>query len=788
MNWALLQNSLLVSGLTTAASVTLGFLGALWLAGLETRVRQGIMIAAAVALALPSFLVTSCWLHYLGHAGVWRGWLPLSIYSLGGTVWILTLLTWPIPLFLILSDWQRLEPSQLESETALRGWPLIRWLLLPAARSALGQAAVLTFVLALNNFAVPAILQTKVFPAELWVSFNTTFSYAEALKLSWPLLVGPLLLLVWLSRRSLAWPETEGRVPAQLFRRHLGRAWFWCCGFSTCIVLLLAIGLPLAQLLGTEKTWQQLWPAFAAGQGALWHSLIFASVASTACVVLSLVGWRWPLGTLLWIPFLVPGVLLGIALIYVLNRPILSGVLQSAGIVIVGFTLRYLAVSWNGTAQAMRSVDPDLTAAARLNGASRWQLLRHVQWPQVAPQLAAIWYITYLLCLWDVETLVLIIPPGGQTLALNVFNLLHYGHNDQVNALCVLLLGLAVLPWLGWWLGKWIRLRSMGVAAASVLILIAATGCNPGPSNESSVASKLFGKVQIIGTRGTGFGQFNKPRSVTVDRQDNLYVVDMTGRVQKFSSNGVFLLSWQMPQTDKGKPKGLCLDADGNIIVVEPHYARLNHFSPEGKLVEQWGTPGTNAGQLTLPRSVVVNTNGDIFMTEYTVVDRVQGFSGRERKPMLLFGRPGNGPGEFNRAEGICLDGHNRLCVADSCNHRIQIFSADGQFLRAYGRAGTGLGELSYPYDIQVDAAGLQFVCEFGNSRVQVFDAQDKPLEILGEIGSEPGQFNNPWSLALDSAGNLYVADAMNHRVQKFIRTKKVAESKAGSTGARPAS
>src|SRR5256885_12184355 len=45
-----------------------------------------------------------------------------------------------------------------------------------------------------------------------------------------------------------------------------------------------------------------------------------------------------------------------------------------------------------------------------------------------------------------------------------------------------------------------------------------------------------------------------RSRSVAVDREDNVYAVDMTGRVQKFSPDGKFLLSWQMPQTDKGKP------------------------------------------------------------------------------------------------------------------------------------------------------------------------------------------------------------------------------------------
>jgi iron(III) transport system permease protein len=92
------------------------------------------------------------------------------------------------------------------------------------------------------------------------------------------------------------------------------------------------------------------------------------------------------------------------------------------------------------------SVDKDLTDAARLEGASRWQTFRVVVWPQIAPQMFAAWHVVYLLCLWDVESIVIIQPPGGETLALKIFNLLHYGYAAQVNALCLVLLGLAVLP------------------------------------------------------------------------------------------------------------------------------------------------------------------------------------------------------------------------------------------------------------------------------------------------------------------------------------------------------
>ncbi|MBM3839348.1 MAG: 6-bladed beta-propeller [Verrucomicrobia bacterium] len=777
MNWTLLQNSLLVSALTTLLALALGAVSALWIATLDRRWRMGFLGVSAIALALPPFLVTSCWLHLLGHTGILKAWLPMSIYSRWGTIWLLTLMTWPVALFLVLGAWQRIERSYLESEPGLQGWRMIRHLLLPMARPALGLAGVLIFVLALTNFAVPAILQTKVFPAELWVSFNTALDYREALRLCWPLVLAPLVLVLWLSRRSVAWPALDGGVSSDLLRKQLGGAWLWGTGFVSVFLVLVAVGFPAGHLVGAKGTWTQLPAALAAGKAALWNSFWLAAVASALAVAAGLIGWRWRFGALFWIPFFVPGVLLGIALLFVFNRTLpLSILVQSAGLVVVAFALRYLAVGWSAAAHAMRSVDPDLTDAAKLSGAGPAQILRHVQWPQIAPQIAAAGYVTYLLCLWDVETLILIVPPGGETLALRVFNLLHYGWNDQVNALCLLLLILAIAPLALWFVGRGVILTTTGTRwSVSFLALVLCcwlAGCSRGASNVTPVPSQFFSAVQVIGSRGTAPGQFNKPRSVAVDTEDNLYVVDMTGRVQKFSREGEFLLSWQMPQTDLGKPKGMCRDQAGQIVVIEPHYSRVNHFSPEGKLICQWGDTGTNADQLMFPRSAVVNSRGEIYVSEYGKVERVQKFGEQGRGWLQSIGEAGAEEGRFNRAEGLGLDRSDRLYVADSCNHRVQVFSPDGRFLRTYGRAGDGPGELSYPYDVQVDADGRQYVCEFGNSRVQIFDDQGRSLERLGRAGSAPGQFANPWGLALDSAGNLYVADSRNHRVQKFVRRK----------------
>jgi len=397
--------------------------------------------------------------------------------------------------------------------------------------------------------------------------------------------------------------------------------------------------------------------------------------------------------------------------------------------------------------------------------------------------LLAVWYAAFLFCLWDVDAVLLVAPPGMQTVPMQVFNLLHYGHNSQVNALCLILLGLALTPLVAWSViritgNKGFR-RWAPVLAVSGLATLA-FGCGEGQGNaigdddSKTVAreSRFFAGAELLGVRGTGPGQFNMPRSLAVDANDNLYVVDMTGRVQKFSFEGKYILQWQMPETDRGRPKGMFHDANGDIIVVEPHYARINHHGLDGSLITQWGERGEEPGQLAFPRAVTMTSNGNLYISEFQLVERVQCFSGSDGNFKFAFGKAGDGPGEFNRAEGLGVDSEDRIYVADSCNHRIQVFGKDGNFVREYGSAGAGPGELSYPYDIRIDGNGVQYVCEFGNSRLQIFDHEDKSLEIIGGPGTSLGHFANPWSIAFDSKGNLYVADSANHRVQKLIRRK----------------
>jgi iron(III) transport system permease protein len=163
-------------------------------------------------------------------------------------------------------------------------------------------------------------------------------------------------------------------------------------------------------------------------------------------VVTSLWIWRFRIAALLWLLFLTPGMLLSIVIIWLLNRPMLEIIYRSAAVVVIAFSLRYAGPVWALVRQAFMTIDRAVLEAATLDGLRGWALVRHVYAPHAAPVIFGAWYVAYLLSLWDVETLALLYPPGAETLGLRVFNLLHYGHMAQVNALCLILLGLAVAP------------------------------------------------------------------------------------------------------------------------------------------------------------------------------------------------------------------------------------------------------------------------------------------------------------------------------------------------------
>jgi NHL repeat len=298
--------------------------------------------------------------------------------------------------------------------------------------------------------------------------------------------------------------------------------------------------------------------------------------------------------------------------------------------------------------------------------------------------------------------------------------------------------------------------RTCRVSMGILLLTLCSCG---GPRSEPDL---------VWGRRGTRPGDLVKPRAAAIDKQGRLYLVDWTARIQVFDRNGAFLTGWRTPDFRSGRPSGLSIDRDGNLLVSDSHYHCVRVYSPEGiELRVLGGQPGSERGQLGYVSDAVQDEEGCYYVAEFGEIQRITKFD-REGNFITCWGSTGIEPGQFSRIRALALGPDGNLYAADACNHRIQVFTREGRLVRWWGEPGNEPGQMYWPYDLAFGPRGDLYVIEYGNQRVQKFTLGGKSLGCWGGRGRQPGQLQCPWALAVDGQGAVHVVDSENHRVQRI--------------------
>ncbi len=304
-------------------------------------------------------------------------------------------------------------------------------------------------------------------------------------------------------------------------------------------------------------------------------------------------------------------------------------------------------------------------------------------------------------------------------------------------------------------------MRRSGVALVMCALPLVTHGCRE--RGELHDARPDF----IFGARGIGPGQFTYPRAITLASDGCVFIVDKTGRIQRFSPEGKYETAFLMPKTDAGYPTGITVDNDNRVIVADTHYSQIIVFDRDGNELTRFGENGTGPGQFMWPSRVAVAANGDIYVSEYGGNDRISRFTA-DLEYISSFGGSDAGEASLSRPQAIVFDAEGDLWVADAVHHRICRFSPEGEFLSTFGTPGREPGQLNYPYDLEVCPDGTLMVAEFGNNRVQHFDRRGNSLGVWGGQGHGPGELMIPWGVAVSPEGVVYVLDSGNNRVQMF--------------------
>jgi predicted membrane-bound mannosyltransferase/DNA-binding beta-propeller fold protein YncE len=288
----------------------------------------------------------------------------------------------------------------------------------------------------------------------------------------------------------------------------------------------------------------------------------------------------------------------------------------------------------------------------------------------------------------------------------------------------------------------------------------------PTPTSVFEVTEPLELDVELRFERDSEGLALAQPKGIALDAEGRLYVVDHgNARIQVFEADGqpAETIGDGMFRDDNGQPSawGVGLAPDGTVYVADTWGHRIVKFV-DGKQVKQWGvfgTPPSPGEQLELmygPRDVAVDAEGRVYVAD-TGNKRISIFDS-EGQGIGFIGGPGLEPGEFDEPTSVAIDPRNgNIFVADLWNFRVQVFDAERNPIRNWTVDGWQSTDAAFKAYIDVSAGGLVAFTDPEKSRVWLYDDRGTPLGIMSLPNDDRG-LDQPIGITFDAQGRLYVA------------------------------
>ena len=206
-------------------------------------------------------------------------------------------------------------------------------------------------------------------------------------------------------------------------------------------------------------------------------------------------------------------------------------------------------------------------------------------------------------------------------------------------------------------------------------------------------------------------------------------------------------------------------------VVEDPYVGKISSLLPDRVI----GISGSEPGQLNAPRGIAIAPDGSIYVAD-SRNHRIQHFAA-DGTVLNVWGSfadilSGEAPaGTFNEPWGIALGPDGSVYVTDTWNHRVQKFTSNGEFITMWGYFGAAENPEGFwgPRGILVDEDNHVYIADTGNKRIAVFDSVGNFITQFGEPGFDLGQLDEPVGLAKGLNGEIYVSDTWNQRIQVFM-------------------
>lgn len=483
-----LGHSLITAGGGTLISVLIGSVFAFLVALTDIRGKAALIFCLMIPMMIPPQITALAWMQVTGPSSVLLKTLglappmgsPQPLHSAGGIILLLGIQHVSI-VFLTLRASLRMIPSDLVEAARISGARGLRvWaqVVLPLSAAGLAAGAAMTFVTALGNFGIPAMLgipaRYSTLPTLIYQRLSGMGPSVLPEVAVLALLIGSVAILGVVANRLLLKRRSYNLVglSGQPLSIRLGRARLaveialWAFIFLILVVPLAALlatslipayGVALSAETATLKAWAEVLFRQPVTQRAYLNSLGLALAAAVILMVVAVpLAWviaRRPtrltraLDLLVDLPYALPGVVLAIAAILTFMRvPLLDVTLYGTlTLILLAYLARFLVVMLRPVQAAVGQLDIAMEEAAASTGAGLLRRLVTIVLPLCAPAAAAGAILVFLTAVNELTVSALLWAAGTETLGVVIFSLEESGETVMASALAASIVFLVIL-------------------------------------------------------------------------------------------------------------------------------------------------------------------------------------------------------------------------------------------------------------------------------------------------------------------------------------------------------